>query len=94
MRVEGQNQQVTNGKAIASMILGILSIVTPYIGLILGIIGIIFARKSFREINEHHQNGKGMAIAGLTTSIVGLCLYALILVFYTLFGIAFYYSSR
>lgn len=74
-----QQQQTTNGKAIASMVLGILSILIPYVGIILGILGIIFAKKSFVEINVGKQNGKGMAITGLTTSIVGLSFYILLL---------------
>ena len=84
--MENQQQQITNGKAIASMVLGILSIIIPYIGIILGIFGIIFAKKSFREINENNQNGRGMAITGLTTSIVGLSIYVLILLIILIIG--------
>lgn len=70
----------TNGKAISSMVLGILSIILPYIGLILGIIGIVLAKKSFAELNVNKQSGRGMAIAGLTTSIIGVAIYGLILI--------------
>jgi uncharacterized Tic20 family protein len=79
--MEDQNQQPkeTNSKAIASMVLGILSLVIPYIGLILGIVGIVLARKAFDEMKKQHQNGRGMAIAGLTTSIIGTVVYALLI---------------
>lgn len=85
-KVENQQPKITNGKAITSMVLGILSIIIPYIGIILGILGIIFAKKSFGEINRYNQNGRGMAIAGLTTSIVGLSIYILILLIILLIG--------
>ncbi|WP_256358578.1 DUF4190 domain-containing protein [Bacillus sp. sid0103] len=81
------DQVKTNGKAIASMVLGILSLVLPYIGLILGIIGIVLAKKSFAEIDVNKQSGRGMAIAGLTTSIIGVAIYGLLLIFITI-GIA------
>ncbi|MDC3412236.1 DUF4190 domain-containing protein [Aquibacillus sp. 3ASR75-11] len=75
-----QRQAETNGKAIASMVLGILSLVIPYIGFVLGIIGIVLAKKSFNEIEQNEQGGRGMAIAGLTTSIIGTALYALLII--------------
>lgn len=84
--MENQQPQITNGKAIASMVLGILSIIIPYIGIILGILGIIFSKKSFREIKLYNQNGRGMGIAGLTSSIVGLSLYVLIILLIALIG--------
>lgn len=85
-KMENQQQQITNGKAIASMVLGILSIIIPYIGIILGILGIIFAKKSFGEINANNQNGRGMAITGLTTSIIGLAIYVLLILIILLIG--------
>lgn len=66
----------TNGKAIAALVIGILSIIIVFIGFILGIIGIVFANKSFKEIDMGATKGKGMAIAGLVTSIVGTVLHA------------------
>lgn len=69
----------TNGKAVASMVLGILSIIIPWLGFILGIVGIILASKAFKEINATGQGGRGMAIAGLVTSIVGTALYGLLI---------------
>lgn len=79
-------QAETNGKSIAALVLGILSLLIPWVGIILGIIGIILARLSLNEIKENNQNGKGMAIAGLTTSIICLSIYALIVILLFLVG--------
>jgi uncharacterized membrane protein len=74
----------TNSKAVASMVLGILAII-PWLGFVLGIIGIILASKAFKEIDATAQSGRGMAVAGLVTSIVWTALYGILLLF-TLFG--------
>ncbi|WP_342415096.1 DUF4190 domain-containing protein [Paenibacillus sp. FSL R10-2782] len=71
----------TNNKAVASMVLGILAVVIPYLGFIIGIIGIILSSLSLKEINRHGEQGKGMAIAGLVCSIIGTLIYALIIIF-------------
>lgn len=83
--MDQQNRQ-TSGKSIASLVLGILSIVIPYIGLILGIIGIVLSRMAFKEIDQNNYNGKGMAIAGLTTSIIGCAIYAIFILLLILLG--------
>jgi tellurite resistance protein TehA-like permease len=63
------------------MVLGILSVVIPYIGLIIGIVGIILSSLSLKEINRHGEQGRGMAIAGLVCSIIGTLIYTLIIIF-------------
>jgi hypothetical protein len=60
------------GKSIAGMVLGILSVLTcwlPYVGLILGIIGLILSALGLKN-----EDARGMAIAGLVTSIIGIIL--------------------
>ena len=63
----------TNGLAIASLVLGILGVLTCwnpltfFVGLPLSVMGIILAVYGMRLIN-----GKGMAIAGLVLSIIGV----------------------
>lgn len=79
------NQQ-TNGKAVASMVLGICSLIIPIIGLILGIIGIVLSKKATTEIITYNQAGNGMAIAGLTTSIIGVCIYGMYVIFAIIIG--------
>ena len=66
----------TNGLAIAGLILGILSVVLSCLGFLLGLSGVICSSKAISQINKNptEQEGKGLAIAGLSTSIVGLTL--------------------
>ncbi|HEU5140946.1 MAG TPA: DUF4190 domain-containing protein [Bacillales bacterium] len=71
----------TNGKAIAAMVLGILAVVVPYIGLILGIIAIVFAKGSMDAIKKTGEAGRGMAVAGLVCGIVAVGLYAILILF-------------
>ena len=71
----------TNGKSIAALVLGILSIMLPYIGFIIGIVAIIFAALSLKEIKVRMEQGKGLAIAGLVCGIIGTLIYALIILF-------------
>ena len=73
--------QETNGKAVAALVLGILAVVIPYLGLILGIVGLILAGSSLKEITMTNQGGRGMAIAGRVTSIVGICIWGILIVF-------------
>ncbi|MBW4080557.1 DUF4190 domain-containing protein [Paenibacillus sp. S150] len=70
----------TNGKSIAALVLGILSVITPYIGLLFGIIAIILSAISLKEIRNRYEQGRGMAIAGLVCGIVGTIIYAVIIV--------------
>jgi hypothetical protein len=70
--------QPVNGMAVASMVLGIVGLVfsfIPVIGVIawpLVILGIIFGGVGISKANQVPGSPKGMAIAGLTCSIVGL----------------------
>jgi len=70
--------QPNNGLAVASLVLGIVGLVfsfVPIIGVIawpLVILGIIFGGIGISKANEVPGTSKGMAVAGLTCSIVGL----------------------
>ncbi|MFP3154395.1 hypothetical protein LQZ18_08195 [Lachnospiraceae bacterium ZAX-1] len=69
------NENGTNGKAIASFVLGILaflcvfSIKEAWVGVILGIIGIVLG------VNARKEQPSGMATAGIVLSIIsiGIC---------------------
>lgn len=63
-----EQKQESKGLAIASMVLGILSLLICWVGWILGVIGLILASVSLGT----HKGGKGMAITGLVTSILGV----------------------
>lgn len=67
----------TFGKAIASMVCGILSIITSGAvvpGIVLGIIGIVFGNRARKEIkkSDNPLKGEGMATAGFVCGIVGV----------------------
>ncbi|GGG14346.1 DUF4190 domain-containing protein [Paenibacillus aceti] len=77
----------TNGKSIAALVLGILStlfILFPYIGIILGIMAIIFSSLSLKEIKRRYEQGRGMAIAGMVCGIIGTIITGIILIFMVL----------
>jgi hypothetical protein len=68
-----------SGLALTGMILGIIGLVTSifYIGGVIGIIGLIFSIIGIRQVNRHRRPGKGMAIAGLVTSIFAIIINAI-----------------
>lgn len=79
-------QLPTDGRAITSLVLGIVSIVLgclPLVGIICGTIAIILFIKVNSDFNERQGQlkGKGLAIAGLVTGIIGV----LIGLFYTVY---------
>ena len=76
----------TNSNSIVSLTLGILSILIPFLGLILGVIGLVVYRKERKEIYLTGEGGKGLAIAGLICSIVGILMQFLMIVAYLLFS--------
>lgn len=79
----------TNGKSIAALVLGILSIMIPYIGFILGIVAIILSTLSLKEIKRKNEQGKGLSIAGLVCGIIGTVLYGIIIAIVVILAIAY-----
>jgi len=71
-----------NNNGVASLVLGIVSIVfcwVPIWGLGSGVLGIVFS------VNQKKLYPNGIATAGLVTSIIGLvfsCLYSVIYLFF------------
>jgi uncharacterized membrane protein len=65
--------QRTNGKAMWSMIAGIVSILFCYLGVLIGPVAIILATQGRAELRRSNgtQTGGGMATAGLVTGIIG-----------------------
>lgn len=82
----------TNSNSVISLTLGILSILLPYIGLILGVIGVVISRKATKEVMKTDEDGGGLATAGLICSMVGIIiqifLVVSIIVYYSLTNIA------
>lgn len=69
--------QGSDGKAIASLVLGIISLITVFtgtfaiVGIVLSIVGLILG------INSKKTNPSGMATAGIVLSIIALVLTSL-----------------
>ncbi len=72
----------TSGLAIASMVLGIISIPLLFIyliGLVFSIASIVLGIVAITKINKNKQKGKGMAIAGIVTGGFTILLFILLL---------------
>jgi len=81
------------GLSIAGFVLGILSLLVPFFGIILGIVGIVLSAIAIK----HKQGIKGLAVAGLVLSIISLGLTVLLIlafggVFLAFLGIASSYA--
>ncbi|PGL66754.1 hypothetical protein CN925_20785 [Bacillus sp. AFS055030] len=83
-----------NSKSISSLTLGVLSIIIPYLGFILGIVGLFISRKSIAEINHSNEKGKGLAISGRVCSIVGICIQVFLIIILVLGIITFFSTSN
>ena len=68
----------SNGKALWAMILGIVSIVFCYVGLLIGPVAIFLAVQGKKDIQRSNgaETGEGMATAGLVTGIIGTVVWA------------------
>jgi hypothetical protein len=75
----GPPPQLPRGLAITGMVLGIVGLCTSlfYIGGVIGIIGLIFSIIALRAARRGQSGGRGMAIAGLVTSILAIVLNAI-----------------
>ncbi|HEU5355636.1 MAG TPA: DUF4190 domain-containing protein [Actinocrinis sp.] len=71
--------ELPKGLAITGMVLGIVGLCTSifYIGGVIGIVGLVFSIIAIRKAKRGLGGGKGMAIAGLVTSILAIILNAL-----------------
>jgi len=76
----------TSGLAVTSMVLGILGLFMPCIGLVLGVLAVIFGGVSLGQINRARGRigGRGMAIAGLVTGLIALTIYGIVVVLMSL----------
>ncbi|HET7578045.1 MAG TPA: DUF4190 domain-containing protein [Bacillales bacterium] len=83
----------TNGKAIASLVLGILSVLIPYLGVILGIIAIVFGNQAKRITDQNGEAGRGLAVAGFVCGIVGLCFWGLMVLLVIIGIVSFTHST-
>jgi hypothetical protein len=74
---EGPIMPATSGMAVTSMVLGIVSMLVPCVGLVTGILAVIFGGAGLSQINRSRGrlSGKGMAVTGLVTGVITLSLY-------------------
>ncbi|MFV2046116.1 DUF4190 domain-containing protein [Metabacillus litoralis] len=77
----------TSSHSVISLSIGILSILLPFLGLVLGVIGIVIARKALKEIEKTGYIGGGLATSGLICSSVGF-----IIQLFGVLGIISFYS--
>lgn len=85
-------QQQTNGLAIASMVVSIISMVGLLcygLGGFLGVVGAILGHVSRKQIKERQQSGDGMALAGV---IVGWVAVVLAIIVVTLFAVLVWWA--
>lgn len=73
-RTDFDRRLVTNSNSVVALTLGILSILVPFLGFILGIIGIVFYYKAKNEIALTGEGGQGFAVSGMICSILGIFL--------------------
>jgi hypothetical protein len=68
--------------AVASMVLGILSLVAYYGGLVLGIVGLCLAANGLKRTKNDRERYRGIKMlkAGLICSIIAVSIYAILLI--------------
>jgi hypothetical protein len=72
----------TSTKAVVGLVLGIVSILFCYLGVLIGPAAIMVSILARREIDDAPQGaveGRGMAIAGLVTGIIGTIIWAVVI---------------
>ena len=78
----------TNKNSVISLTVGILSLFIPFVGVILGIYGIVFSRKAVKQMNGTNEKGRGLATAGFICSIAGIILQLfMVLWFFSLYAL-------
>ena len=79
-----QQTQTTAPYAVASLVLGILSLLGGclFVGLVLGIVGLVLGNKGLKCVNANptQYSGIGMLKSGKITSIIGIVLGGIALV--------------
>jgi type II secretory pathway pseudopilin PulG len=72
--IEREPKTKASGRSIASMVLGIISLIIPCAGFITGLLGVIFGGLEMKAIKEGRTSskGKGFALTGLITGIAGV----------------------
>jgi hypothetical protein len=75
----------TSGLAVASMVLGILgvlSICIPFLGLILSSLALVFGHFGMSETKDGSKSGHGMLISGLVLGYIGIAPNVMMVIFF------------
>ena len=77
------------GTAIASMVLGIVSIVLIFFAIVTGIIAIVLGANSIKKIRKEPDKyeGEGFAIAGIILGSIGLAFWVIFAIVWGIIGI-------
>ncbi|MED4128092.1 DUF4190 domain-containing protein [Shouchella miscanthi] len=70
----------TNTNAVVSLCFGIVSLILPFVGLLVGVIGVFLAKSALTQIEQSSEAGKGIASAGLVCSVIGIVLQLLLII--------------
>jgi Domain of unknown function (DUF4190) len=72
-------QPKADGLAVAGMVVGIVGLFLGFLWVVLPVLAVVFSAVGLYRINGSNgwRTGKGMAIAGLTTGIVGAAFWGL-----------------
>lgn len=83
--------KTTAPNSVVALVLGIASLLFGcfFVGLVCGIVGLIFANKGLAQYNANPNlyNGKGMLTAGKITSIIGIIIGGLYIVYFIIWGV-------
>ena len=69
-----------NSNSLGSLVLGVLSIMIPVFGLLLGGAGVYFYIKAKKEMIMTNESGRGFALAGLICSFIGIIIQLITLI--------------
>jgi hypothetical protein len=90
LEILGRNPARTNGLAVAGFIIGLLALVFGWscCAPLFATLGIVLSCVGISQINKNptEQTGKGLAVAGLVLSILGIVLYLVIAIFFGVLG--------
>ncbi len=74
-------QRLGSGLAVTALVLGIIALVTSWTvigGVVLGLAALIFGIVALRKVKARTGTGKGMAIAGIVTGVLGAAIAVVI----------------
>lgn len=72
--------QQQNGMGVAALVLGIVALVTCWIGVIPSVLAIIFGKIGMTKADQGLANNRSMAKAGFILGIIGAALWAVIII--------------